>query len=123
MYNTQIDDLKVMLDNMNKKYNQLKISSEGLLQENDDMKKKLNKKDFDAVANNEQINRLEDEMRQLANQLSLVETEKHKLHNQLQVSFIVTRNCSICFIDGLGLVLGNLFCLDLDFINDTSEQC
>jgi len=84
MYNTQIDDLKVMLDNMNKKYNQLKISSEGLLQENDDMKKKLNKKDFDAVANNEQINRLEDEMRQLANQLSLVETEKHKLHNQLQ---------------------------------------
>ena len=89
MYNSQVDDLKVMLDNMNKKYNQLKISSEGLLQENDDMKKKLNKKDFDAVANNEQINRLEDEMRQLANQLSLVETEKHKLHNQLQVSFIL----------------------------------
>ena len=89
MFNKQIDDLKSALDNMNKQYNQLKIGAEGLLQENEDIKNKLKKKDADAALANERMRNLEDEMRQMANQLSLLDAEKSKLSSQLQVSILL----------------------------------
>lgn len=84
MFNKQIDDLKSALDNMNKQYNQLKIGAEGLLQENEEIKNKMKKKDADAALANERMRNLEDEMRQMANQLSLLDAEKSKLSSQLQ---------------------------------------
>ena len=92
MFNKQIDDLKSALDNMNKQYNQLKIGAEGLLQENEEIKNKMKKKDADAALANERMRNLEDEMRQMANQLSLLDAEKSKLSSQLQVSIYYLSN-------------------------------
>ena len=86
MYNKQIEDLKAALDNMNKQYNQLKVGAEGLLQENEDIKGRLKKKDADGAVANDRIHNLEDEMRNMANQLSRLDAEKNKLESQLQVS-------------------------------------
>ncbi len=63
MYNKQIDDLKSSLDAMNKQYNQLKVGAEGLLQENEDIKGKLKKKDSDLNTTQGRVRSLEDELR------------------------------------------------------------
>merc|ERR1712241_825110 len=83
MYNKQIDDLKAALDSMNKQYNQLKVGAEGLLQENEDIKGKLKKKDNDLSAANGRIQDLEDEMRSMVNKLSRLESEKVQFQSQL----------------------------------------
>ena len=83
MYQKQIDDLKAALDAMNKQYNQLKVGAEGLLQENEDIKSKLKKKDTDLVHSNDRVRNLEDEMRNMANKLNYLEADKNKLQNQL----------------------------------------
>jgi len=84
MYDKQVEDLKAALDNMNKQYNQLKVGAEGLLQENTDIKNNLQKKDADVAKANDRTRNLEDEMRNMANQLSLLDAEKCKLAHQLQ---------------------------------------
>ena len=85
MYDKQVEDLKAGLDNMNKQYNQLKVGAEGLLQENTDIKNNLQKKDADVAKANDRTHNLEDELRNMANQLSLLDAEKCKLAHQLQV--------------------------------------
>ena len=81
MYNKQIDDLKAALDSMNKQYNQLKVGAEGLLQENEDIKGKLEKKDKDLAAANNTICDLQEELRNMVNKLSLLESEKIKFQS------------------------------------------
>ena len=88
MYDKQVEDLKAALDNMNKQYNQLKVGAEGLLQENTDIKNNLQKKDADVAKANDRTRNLEDEMRNMANQLSLLDAEKCKLAHQLQVTIL-----------------------------------
>ena len=85
MYDKQIEELKAALDAMNKQYNQLKVGAEGLLHENEDYKNKLMRKDGDLSSANDRIQRMEDEMRQMANQISLLDAEKNKFQTQLQV--------------------------------------
>ena len=89
MYDKQVEDLKAALDNMNKQYNQLKVGAEGLLQENTDIKNNLQKKDADVAKANDRARNLEDEMRSMANQLSLLDAEKCKLQHQLQVHMYI----------------------------------
>ena len=88
MYDKQVEDLKAALDNMNKQYNQLKVGAEGLLQENTDIKNNLQKKDADVAKANDRTHNLEDELRNMANQLSLLDAEKCKLAHQLQVTIL-----------------------------------
>merc|ERR1711899_568748 len=92
MYNKQIDDLKAALDSMNKQYNQLKVGAEGLLQENEDIKGKLKKKDNDLSAANGRIQDLEEELRNMVNKLSLLESEKIKFQSQLDETLPEVRN-------------------------------
>merc|ERR1711963_866859 len=92
MYNKQIDDLKAALDSMNKQYNQLKVGAEGLLQENEDIKGKLEKKDKDLAAANNTICDLQEELRNMVNKLSLLESEKIKFQSQLDETLPEVRN-------------------------------
>ena len=84
VYDNQIEDLKNALDTMDRQFNELKINENGLHQENSDMKNKLMKKDADVGKANERNGILMEDMRQLANQLSILESEKNKIQQQLQ---------------------------------------
>merc|ERR1712038_1630163 len=84
VYDNQIQDLKTALDTMDRQLNELKINENGLHQENTDMKNKLKKKDVDIGKANERNGILMEDMRQLANQLSILESEKSKIQQQLQ---------------------------------------
>jgi hypothetical protein len=84
VYDNQIEDLKTALDTMDRQFNELKINENGLHQENSDMKNKLMKKDADVGKANERNGILMEDMRQLANQLSILESEKNKIQQQLQ---------------------------------------
>ena len=84
VYDNQIEDLKTALDTMDRQFNELKINENGLHQENADMKNKLRKKDADIGKANERNGILMEDMRQLANQLSILESEKSKIQQQLQ---------------------------------------
>ena len=84
VYDNQIEDLKTALDTMDRQFNELKINENGLHQENADMKNKLRKKDADIGKANERNGILMEDMRQLANQLSILESEKNKIQQQLQ---------------------------------------
>merc|ERR1711983_638561 len=78
LYDKQIDDLKEALDNMNKQYNQLKVGAEGLLQENEDLKDKMNKRDRDLVNSTNHVRALEDEVRNLNSKMSKLQNEREK---------------------------------------------
>jgi len=84
VYDNQIEDLKTALDTMDRQFNELKINENSLHQENADMKNKLRKKDADIGKANERNGILMEDMRQLANQLSILESEKNKIQQQLQ---------------------------------------
>jgi len=92
LYNKQIDDLKAALDSMNKQYNQLKVGAEGLLQENEDIKGKLEKKDKDLLATNNSIQDLQEELRNMVNNLSRLESEKVQFQSQLDECLPEVRN-------------------------------
>merc|ERR1712142_461447 len=47
VYDQEIQSLKDALDGLSKQYNQLKVASEGLLSENEDMKNTIHRKDND----------------------------------------------------------------------------
>jgi lamin B len=83
LYNKQVEDLKAALDNMNKQYNQLKVGAEGLLQENEDIKGRMKKKESDLLQANDRICNLEDELRNVANIMSRMEADNSKVQNQL----------------------------------------
>jgi len=84
MYNQQIDNLKASLESTNKQYNQLKLSTNQNLQENEDIKNKLKKKDNSLSAANIRIQDLEDQIRDLANTMNRLESEKLQFKNQLE---------------------------------------
>jgi len=83
LYEKQIGGLNAELDSKNKQYNQLKVGAEGLLSENEDIKSKLKKRDLDLTTANDRLRDLEDEMRNLANKLSHIESERDVLQRQV----------------------------------------
>merc|ERR1712106_898046 len=62
IYDTEIDSLKDALDGLSKQYNQLKVASEGLLNENEELKDTLRRKDNDLKNSGDLINGLQDEV-------------------------------------------------------------
>ena len=90
IYEKQIAGLNAELEGKTKQYNQLKVGAEGLLQENEDIKSKLKKRDVDLSSANDRLRGLEDEMRNLANKLSHIESERDVL--QRQVDDLVPEN-------------------------------
>jgi len=84
LYDTQLDELKKALENMNKNYNQLKVGAEGLLHENEDLKDKVKKKDTDLLNSMDRSNALEEELRNLGNRLSKTEDEHRRTQDQLR---------------------------------------
>merc|ERR1719500_1329919 len=86
IYDTEIDSLKDALDGLSKQYNQLKVASEGLLNENEELKDTLRRKDADLEASSGMITGMQDELRDLSNKLGGLENERKKtdLENHCQ---------------------------------------
>eukprot|EP00096_Caligus_rogercresseyi_P015176 TRINITY_DN761_c0_g1_i12.p1 TRINITY_DN761_c0_g1~~TRINITY_DN761_c0_g1_i12.p1 ORF type:complete len:675 (+),score=193.11 TRINITY_DN761_c0_g1_i12:203-2227(+) len=84
LYDKQTEELKEALDTMNKQYNQLKVGAEGLLQENQDLKDRLRKKESDYKNSMNHVSSLEDQIRNLTNKLSEEVSERKKVADELQ---------------------------------------
>merc|ERR1712142_714263 len=65
VYDQEIESLKDALDGLSKQYNQLKVASEGLLSENEDMKENLRRKETELKNSGDLITGLQDEVRDL----------------------------------------------------------
>jgi len=83
IYDTEIDSLKDALDGLSKQYNQLKVASEGLLNENEELKDTLRRKDADLEASSGLITGMQDELRDLSNQMGNLENERKKTQDKL----------------------------------------
>jgi len=83
IYDTEIDSLKDALDGLSKQYNQLKVASEGLLNENEELKDTLRRKDADLEASSGMITGMQDELRDLSNQMGNLENERKKTQDKL----------------------------------------
>jgi lamin B len=83
IYDTEIDSLKEALDGLSRQYNQLKVASEGLLNENEDLKDTLRRKDNDLKNTGDTVTSLQDEVRQLNSRLGDMENAKKKTQEKL----------------------------------------
>jgi lamin B len=83
IYDTEIDSLKEALDGLSRQYNQLKVASEGLLNENEDLKDTLRRKDNDLRNTGDIVSSLQDEVRQLNSRLGDMENAKKKTQEKL----------------------------------------
>merc|ERR1712241_615182 len=83
IYDNEIDSLKDALDGLSKQYNQLKVASEGLLNENEELKDTLRRKDADLEASSGLITGMQDELRDLSNQMGNLENERKKTQDKL----------------------------------------
>ena len=84
LYSKQIEELKNALENMNRNCNQLKFGSDGLLQENKDLKEMVTKRDLDLLSAIDRANKLEEELRNLGNKMSREEDERRRTEDQLR---------------------------------------
>merc|ERR1719239_300049 len=83
IYDNEIDSLKDALDGLSRQYNQLKVASEGLLSENEDLKDTMRRKDNDLKNTGDIINGLQEEIRQLTNRLGEMENQRKKTQERL----------------------------------------
>lgn len=83
IYDGEIDSLKDALDGLSRQYNQLKVASEGLLSENEDLKDTLRRKDNDLNNSGEVVSGLQEEIRQLTNRMSDIENQRKKTQDRL----------------------------------------
>ena len=83
IYDSEIDSLKEALDGLSRQYNQLKVASEGLLNENEDLKDTLRRKDNDLKNTGGIVSGLQEEVRQLTNRLGDMENAKKKTQEKL----------------------------------------
>jgi len=83
IYDGEIDSLKDALDGLSRQYNQLKVASEGLLSENEDLKDTLRRKDNDLNNTGEVVSGLQEEIRQLTNKMSDIESQRKKAQDRL----------------------------------------
>ena len=87
VYDQEIESLKDALDGLSKQYNQLKVASEGLLHENEDMKENLRRKENDLGDSQQMINDLRRELEDLSNKLRNMEIDKRMTDNKLNETF------------------------------------
>ena len=83
IYDSEIESLKDALDALSKQYNQLKVASEGLLNENEELKDTLRRKDNDMKNSDNLINDLQTEVRDLSNKMGSLENERKKTQEKL----------------------------------------
>ena len=83
IYDSEIESLKDALDALSKQYNQLKVASEGLLNENEELKDTLRRKDNDMKNSDNLINDLQTEVRDLTNKMGSLENERKKTQEKL----------------------------------------
>lgn len=83
LYDNEIDSLKDALDGLSRQYNQLKVASEGLLNENEDLKDTLRRKDNDLKNTGDIVTGLQEEIRQLTNRLGEMDNQRKKTQERL----------------------------------------
>ena len=83
IYDNEIDSLKDALDGLSRQYNQLKVASEGLLSENEDLKDTMRRKDNDLKNTGDIVSGLQDEIRQLTNRLGEMDNQRKKTQERL----------------------------------------
>ena len=83
MYDQEISSLKDVLDGLSKQYNQLKVASEGLFNENQEMRENISKKDREMENSKHVMDDLHSELRSLSQQLRNIETEKQNIDIKL----------------------------------------
>ena len=87
VYDQEIESLKDALDGLSKQYNQLKVASEGLLHENEDMKENLRRKENDLRDSQKLINDLRKELEDLSNSLRNMEIDKRVAENKMNETY------------------------------------
>ena len=87
VYDQEIESLKDALDGLSKQYNQLKVASEGLLHENEDMKENLRRKENDLRDSQKLINDLRKELEDLSNSLRNMEIDKRVAKNKMNETY------------------------------------
>ena len=87
VYDQEIESLKDALDGLSKQYNQLKVASEGLLHENEDMKENLRRKENDLRDSQKLINDLRKELEDLSNSLRNMEMDKRVAENKMNETY------------------------------------
>ena len=83
VYDQEIGSLKEALDSLSKQYNQLKVASEGLYHENQDMRDNIRKKDNDLDNTKHMLDNLHAEIRELSVTLRNIEAEKQNIDLKL----------------------------------------
>merc|ERR1712142_1241607 len=83
VYDQEIESLKDALDGLSKQYNQLKVASEGLLSENEDMKENLRRKETELRDSQHLINDLRKELEELSKSLRTMEIDKRVAENKM----------------------------------------
>ena len=71
------------MDGLSKQYNQLKVASEGLFNENQEMRENISKKDREMENSKHVMDDLHSELRSLSQQLRNIETEKQNIDIKL----------------------------------------
>ena len=83
VYDQEIGSLKDALDGLSKQYNQLKVASEGLFNENQDMRETIRKRENDMENTKHIVDQLHTEIRDLSSKLRSVEADKQNVDMQL----------------------------------------
>ena len=83
VYDQEIVSLKEALDGLSRQYNQLKVASEGLFNENQDMRDNIMKKDKDLENTKHLVDGLHSEIRNLSVQLRNIEADKQNVEMKL----------------------------------------
>lgn len=83
VYDQEIGSLKEALDGISQQYNQLKVASEGLFNENQDMRDNIRKKDTDMENTKTIVDELHAEIRDLSVNLRGLEADKQSVEMKL----------------------------------------
>ena len=83
VYDQEISSLKDALDDISKQYNQLKVASEGLFNENQEMRDNIARKDNEMERNKGLVDDLHNQLRSLTNQLRILENDKQNVEMKL----------------------------------------
>ena len=83
VYDQEIGSLKEALDGISQQYNQLKVASEGLFNENQDMRDNIRKKDNDMENTKTIVDDLHAEIRDLSVNLRGIEADKQSVEMKL----------------------------------------
>lgn len=83
VYDQEISSLKDALDDISKQYNQLKVASEGLFNENQEMRDNIARKDNEMERNKGLVDDLHNQLRSLTNQLRILEADKQNVEMKL----------------------------------------